>query len=233
MTPHIEAKKEDIAKIVLMPGDPLRAKFIANNYLTNVKQVNSIRNMLMFTGDYNGTKVTVAGGGMGCPSIGIYSFELFKFYDVDSIIRIGSAGSYSKDLNLYDLVLATESYSDSTSFSELVLNEKSHISKPSSDLNNKIINSAKELNKKINLGRIHSSDVFYSSRSLEKTIQDTQALAVEMESYSLFINAKKLNKQAACILTISDSLVTKKETSPLERQEAFKDMMEIALNTLK
>lgn len=230
MTPHIEAKKGDIAKIVLMPGDPLRAKFIAETYLSNVKLVNTVRNMFMYTGEYKGKKISVAGSGMGQPSIGIYSFELFKFYDVDSIIRIGSAGSYTKDLNLYDIVLATEAYSDSNTFARLILGSNNHIEKPSDKLNEKIIASAKKLNKHITLGRIHSSDVFYSSRSLDDTIKETEALAVEMESYALFVNAKKLQKKAACLLTISDSLVTKEETSAQERQEAFKEMMEIALN---
>ncbi|MGL4342995.1 MAG: purine-nucleoside phosphorylase [Metamycoplasmataceae bacterium] len=232
MTPHINAKKEDIAKIVLMPGDPLRAKFIADNYLKNVKLVNEVRNMLMFTGEYNGKKVTIAGGGMGCPSIGIYSYELFKFYDVDSIIRIGSAGSYTKELNLYDLVLATEAYSDNSSFSELVLGEKNNTSLPSNELNEKIIKIANEKQKKLHIGRIHSSDVFYSSRSFEETLKITKSIAVEMESYALFINAKKLNKKAACILTISDSLVTHEATSAEERQNSFKEMVELALGIL-
>lgn len=230
MTPHIEAKKGEIAKIVLMPGDPLRAKFIADTYLKNVKLVNTVRNMFMYTGEYNGKKISVAGSGMGQPSIGIYSYELFKFYDVDSIIRIGSAGSFTKDLDLFDIVLATEAYSDSNSFAKLVLGTEDYLIKPSQELNNQIIESAKKLNKKITTGRIYSSDVFYSSRKLDDTIKQTKALAVEMESYALFVNAQKLNKKAACLLTISDSLITKRETSSKERQEAFSEMMEIALN---
>ncbi|WP_027334119.1 purine-nucleoside phosphorylase [Mycoplasma elephantis] len=229
MTPHINAKPGSIAKTVLMPGDPLRAKYIAETYLKNVELVSSVRNVLMYTGEYNGKKISVAASGMGCPSIGIYSYELFKFYDVDNIIRIGSAGSYIKNLDLYTTVLATESYSDSSAFSELVLGETTNIAKPSESLNKKLRESAKKLNIKLVEGRIHSSEVFYASRPLEETIKITKSLAVEMESYALFINAKKLNKNAACLLTISDNLITHKETTPLERQNSFNDMMKIAL----
>lgn len=232
MTPHINAKKGEIAKTVLMPGDPLRAKFIAEKYLTDVKQVNNVRNMFMFTGKYNGKEVTIAGSGMGQPSIGIYSFELFNFYDVENIIRIGSAGSYKEDLDLYEVVLAIDSYSDSTSFGELVLGEKTHIQEPSMDLNKKLEESAKSNNIKITKGRIHSSDVFYSSRPLDQTIATTKAICVEMESYALFTNAKKLNKKAACLLTISDNLVTHKETSSEEREQKFMKMVEVALGIL-
>ena len=233
MTPHIQAKKGEIAKTVLMPGDPLRAKFIAEKFLDNVKQVNSVRNMFMYTGTYKGKEVTIAGSGMGQPSIGIYSFELFKFYDVDNIIRIGSAGAYKKELELYDIVLANEAQSDSTIFSENLLLEKTHIAKPSKELNEKIENSAKKQGIKINKGRIHSSDIFYSSIPLEQRIKTTQADCVEMESYALFTNAKALNKNAACLVTISDNLITKKETTPQEREQKFLKMVEVALGILE
>ena len=229
MTPHINAKKGQIAKTVLMPGDPLRAQFIAKNFLKNVKKVSSVRNMFMFTGEYKGKKISVCGSGMGQPSIGIYSYELFKFYDVENIIRIGSAGSYKKDLHLYDVVLATSAYSDSTAFSDLVLGEKLHVLKPSNKLNKKIEEKADELKIKLHKGRVHSSDVFYSSRSLKDTIKTTKSICVEMESAALFANAKKLKKNASCLLTISDNLITKEETSSKERQEAFTTMMELAL----
>lgn len=232
MTPHINAKKEDIAKTVLMPGDPLRAKFIAEKFLDNVKLVNTVRNMFMFTGEYKGKKVTIAGSGMGQPSIGIYSYELFKFYDVDNIIRIGSAGSYKKDLGLYEVVLANDSYSDSKTYGQLVLDVDTHIQTPSEHLNEKLKESAKKLNIPLNVGRIHSSDVFYNSRPLEETIQTTQADCVEMESYALFTNAKKLNKNAACLVTISDNLITHEETSSEEREKRFLKMVEIALGIL-
>ena len=232
MTPHINAKKGEIAKTVLMPGDPLRAKFIADNYLENVRLVNEVRNMFMYTGTYKGKEVTIAGSGMGCPSIGIYSFELFKFYDVDNIIRIGSAGSYKAEIKIYDLILATEAISDNSSFAELVLEESIDVVFPSQKLNDKLIASASKLGKKITKGRVHSSEVFYSSISTEERIKRTKAIAVEMESYALFINAKKLGKQAACILTVSDNIITKEESSSEERQNSFKDMMEVALGIL-
>lgn len=232
MTPHINAKKEDIAKTVLMPGDPLRAKFIAEKFLDNVKLVNTVRNMFMFTGEYKGKKVTIAGSGMGQPSIGIYSYELFKFYDVENIVRIGSAGSYKKDLVLYEVVLAKDSYSDSKTYGQLVLDVDTHVQTPSEKLNEKLKESAKKLNINLNIGRIHSSDVFYNSRPLEETIQATQADCVEMESYALFTNAKKLNKNAACLVTISDNLITHEETSSKEREKKFLKMVEIALGIL-
>ncbi len=232
MTPHISAKKEDIAKTVLMPGDPLRAKFIAEKFLDNVKLVNTVRNMLMFTGEYKGKKVTIAGSGMGQPSIGIYSYELFKFYDVDNIIRIGSAGSYKKELGLYEVVLAKDSYSDSKTYGQLVLDVDTHIQTPSKFLNDKLIESAQKLNISLNIGRVHSSDVFYNSRPLEETIQTTKADCVEMESYALFTNAKKLDKNAACLVTISDNLITHEETSSEEREKTFLKMVEIALGIL-
>ncbi|CAM9109845.1 purine-nucleoside phosphorylase [Mycoplasma marinum] len=232
MTPHINAKKGEIAKTVLMPGDPLRAKYIADNFLTDVKQVNTIRNMLMFTGKFEGKEVSICGSGMGQPSIGIYSYELFEFYGVDNIIRIGSAGSYKADLKLYDVVLATSAYTDSDAFSRIVLEESKHILEPAQELNNKIKASAKNLDIKLHEARIHSSDVFYGSRSLEDTISITGADCVEMESAALFINAEKTGKKAACLLTISDNLITKEETSAEERQTAFADMMKVALGIL-
>lgn len=233
MTPHINAKKGEIAKTVLMPGDPLRAKFIAETFLEDVKLVNQVRNMFMYTGTYKGKPVTIAGSGMGCPSIGIYSFELFKFYDVENIIRIGSAGSYKEDLKLYELVLATEAYSDSTSFAELVLEEKTNVTKASPKLNELIEKSAQKQGINFKEGRVHSSDVFYSSIPLAKRIETTQSLCVEMESYALFTNAKKLNKNAACLLTISDNLITSEETSAEERQNKFLEMMKVALGILE
>lgn len=229
MTPHIKAKPGEIAKTVLMPGDPLRAKYIAENFLEEYKQVNDVRNMFFFTGKYKGKEITIAASGMGCPSIGIYSYELYNFYGVENIIRIGSAGSYEKDLKLYDVLLATSAYSDNSSFAKLVLNEDINEIAGSEELNNKIRKVAKTQGFDLKEGKVHSSDVFYSSRSLEKTIQESQARAVEMESFALFVNAKKLNKKAACILTISDNLITKEETSAEERQNNFKKMMELAL----
>ncbi|UUM20003.1 MULTISPECIES: purine-nucleoside phosphorylase [unclassified Mycoplasma] len=234
MTPHINAKKGEIAKLVIMPGDPKRAEFIAQNYLDpDYKLVNSVRNMFMFTGTYKGRPVTIAGSGMGCPSIGIYSYELFKFYDVDTIIRVGSAGSYLKELGLYELVLATEAYADSDAFRRMALGKEGNVAYPSRKINTQIQKIAQNLDIKLNLGRVHSSDVFYSSVPLNKRIEQTKSICVEMESYALFNNAELTGKKAACLLTISDNLITKEETSTSERQTAFTKMMEIALNLAK
>jgi purine-nucleoside phosphorylase len=233
-TPHIDLENKDlIAKTVLMPGDPLRAKFIADTFLTDVVQINSVRNMFGYTGKYKGKKVTVMGSGMGMPSIGIYSYELYKFYDVENIIRIGSAGSYSKDLGLYEVVLASEAYSESSYAKTMGVTSAKKL-KPSKALNNKLLKTAEKLGVPVHLTTIHSSDVFYRVR-FEDYIDINQkygAMCVEMESFALFANAKHLGKKAACLLTISDSLVTHEATSPLERQEAFTKMMEIALNSL-
>ena len=229
MTPHIEAKKGEIAKTVLMPGDPLRAKFIADNFLTDVKLVNKVRNIFAYTGKYHGKEVTVMASGMGMPSIGIYSHELYEFYDVENIIRIGSAGAYTSSLNLYDIVLATDVYSLS-SFAK-VQGYENDIIEADKTLNEKIRSTAINLNKKIVEGRVYSSDVFYGNVDINYLYNEKKCLCVEMESFALFYNAKKLNKKATCILTISDNLITKEETTSEERQNAFKDMMELALET--
>lgn len=231
-TPHIEAHKEDIAKVVLMPGDPLRAKFIAETFLTDVKKFNTVRNMFGYTGLYKGKEVSVMGSGMGMPSIGIYSYELYTEYDVESIIRIGSAGSYSERANVYDVVLADSAYSES-SFAKVAFNYEEDVLTPSATLNERLLVSAEKLGVDVITGRIHSSDVFYrdSGTNWEELRDNHDVLCVEMESFALFANAKKLDKKAACILTISDSFVTQEVTSAEERQTAFTKMMEIALDT--
>lgn len=234
-TPHINADKSQIAKLVIMPGDPLRAKYIAETYLEDVVQVNSIRNMFGFTGTYKGNKVTVMGSGMGMPSIGIYSYELFKFYDVEAIIRVGSAGSYTKDLNLYDVVLAESCYSES-SFAKVASNTQEDVLYPSASLNASLKENAKQLGIAIHETRIHSSDVFYREENAVPftTVRDEFGCGcVEMESFALFNNANVLGKKAACLVTISDSLVTHEVTSADERQTAFTKMMEIALAVAK
>lgn len=229
MTPHNEAKYGSIAKTVLMPGDPLRAKFVAETYLDNVKLVNEIRGMYAYTGTYKGHEITIMASGMGMPSIGIYSYELYKFYDVENIIRIGSAGSYSENINVYDIVLATESYSKS-SYAK-VQGYENDIIKSDNYLNQIILKNAEKLNKKIIMGKIYSSDVFYTESTIEdyNNLYNDGCLCTEMESFALFYNAKKLNRRAACLLTISDNLVTKVETTSEERQNSFTDMIEVAL----
>jgi purine-nucleoside phosphorylase len=232
-TPHIELKdKSLIAKTVLMPGDPLRAKFIADTYLKDVVQINGVRNMFGYTGTYKGRKITVMGSGMGMPSIGIYSYELFKFYDVDNIIRIGSAGAYTDQLKLYDVVLAKNSWSESSYAKTMGVSSKKKLS-AAKQLNTKLKRTAKRLDIPVTEATIHSSDVFYRVNGDEyKAIYEKQgAVCVEMESFALFANALATGKNAACLLTISDSLVTHEATSAEERQNAFTRMMEIALNT--
>ena len=233
-TPHNEAKKGQFAKTVLMPGDPLRAKFIAETFLENPVQVNGVRGMLGYTGTYKGKEISVMGGGMGMPSIGIYSYELFTEYDVDKIIRIGSAGSYSNELKLYDVVLVTGAVSEST-YAKVQSGYEVDITYPSKELTEELRNAAKELNIPVKEGYAHSSDVFYRQPSdakpayWEKLRDERGCLCVEMESFALFHNANVTGKQAACLLTISDSFVSTEVTSAEERQNCFTNMMKIAL----
>ena len=230
MTPHIEANLGEIAKTVLMPGDPLRAKYVADNFLTDVKLVNKVRNIFAYTGFYKGKEVTIMASGMGMPSIGIYSYELYKFYNVENIIRIGSAGAYTKDINLYDVILASDAYSMS-SFAKVQGCDSETIN-ASDKLNNKIKEVATKTNKEIKVGRIHSSDVFYGNVDINDLYENKKCLCIEMEAFALFYNALKLNKNATCLLTISDNLITKEETTAEERQNSFNDMIELALDTV-
>lgn len=232
MTPHIEAKKGDIAKTVIMPGDPLRAKYIADNFLENPRLVNQVRGMLAYTGTYKGKEVTVMGSGMGMPSIGIYSYELYKEYEVEQIIRIGTAGAYTKDLNLYDLLLVQKCYSES-SYGSTQNGSKDEFKEASFPLNFHIQEAAQELGKHLTIACIHSSDVFYKENDNFKELYERYGcLACEMESFALFHNASVLGKKAACILTISDNLVTKEETTSRERQNSLKDMIELSLESV-
>ncbi|SHH60046.1 purine-nucleoside phosphorylase [Clostridium grantii] len=230
-TAHIEVKEKGIiAKTILMPGDPLRAKFIADTFLENVVKFNNVRNMFGYTGTYKGKKISVMASGMGMASIGIYSYELFKFYDVENIIRIGSCGAYTKDLNLYDVIIVDEAWSES-SFAKVQNGYDKDIIAASPELNKKLEEISKDLGVEIHKARIHSSDIFYRENFEEfKNIYQNQGcVAVEMESFALFHNANVLGKKAACLLTVSDNLVTHEATTSEERQEAFTKMMEIAL----
>ena len=230
-TPHIESKKEDIAKVVLMPGDPLRAKYIAENFLENFRVINTVRNMFGYTGTYKGHEVTVFASGMGMPSMGIYSYELFKFYDVETIIRIGSAGSYTEDLDLYEVLLVEGAFSEST-YAKTQGNETRNILYSNKEINNKIEEKANQLGIKLNKGIVHSSDVFYKENdNFRELVANYGCLACEMETFALFHNANVLNKKASAIVTISDNLVTHKETTSEERQNSFTNMMKIALET--
>ena len=233
-TPHIMCNdKAQIANTVLMPGDPLRAKYIADNFLTDVIEINNVRNMLGYTGYYNGKRITVMASGMGMPSIGIYSYELYSFYDVETIVRIGSAGSYDLDLKVYDTVLVKDSYSD-TSYAKVAFGYKSKIMKPTKTINNKLKKIAAKKNIELKEERIYSSDVFYSTNSNFMDIKKKWGcMAVEMESFALFANAHALGKKAACLLTISDSLVSGEKTTSLEREKNLNNMIKIALELAK
>lgn len=232
-TAHNKASLGEIAKTVLMPGDPLRAKYIAEKFLENPVQFNTVRNMFGYTGTYKGKEISVMGSGMGMPSIGIYSYELYKFYDVDNIIRIGSSGAYTEELKLFDLVLVEKAWSEST-FALVQNGDKSDIQYPSEHLNRIIEESANKLGKPIVKSCTHSSDVFYHEDNVDghkEFFEKHGCTCVEMESFALFSNAKVLGKNAACLLTISDSLVTHEATTPEQRELSFTNMMEVALET--
>ena len=228
-TPHNAAKLGDIAKTVLLPGDPLRAKFIAENFLENPVQFNTVRNMFGYTGTYQGKKVSVMGTGMGMPSFGIYVSELFKFYDVDRVIRVGSAGAYSPDCELFDLVLAQGACTDSNFAYQYELNG-TYSAICTFDLLLKAYEEAKKNNMKVHVGNIFSSDLFYSAHPENwKKWADMGCLAVEMETYALYCLAQQYHKEALTILTISDSFITHKETTAKERETGFTNMMKVAL----
>lgn len=228
-TPHIEAKAGDFAKTVLMPGDPLRAKFIADTYLQNVRCVNQVRGMLAYTGTYRGREISVMGSGMGMPSIGIYSYELFNFYGVENIIRVGSAGAIQDDVNVMDVVIGMGAsvVSDYPNQFEC----PGHLA-PLADyeLLSKAVETAKELGANVRVGNILSEDAFYSERSKD-CYKKMGVLAVEMESGALYLNAARAGKRALCILTISDHLYREEELSSEQRQVGFGNMIEIALET--
>ena len=232
MTPHNEALKSDIAKTVIMPGDPLRAKYIAETYLQDAKLVNSVRGIYAYTGKYNEKTVTVMASGMGIPSMGIYSYELFKFYDVDSIIRIGTAGAYSDDLNLLDVILVDKSYSKSA-YAKVLNNNYNETIPASRDLNSRIIQEAEKENVKLRIGNILCSENFYCCGKEYEKPEEHDCLGVEMESFALFANAICLNKKAACIVTISDIVGKDAEISAEERQNSLDAMIKLALNSVE
>ncbi|NLY45142.1 MAG: purine-nucleoside phosphorylase [Tissierella sp.] len=228
-TAHISAKKGDIAETILLPGDPLRAKFIADTFLEDVVQFNAVRNMFGYTGTYKGKKISVMGSGMGVPSIGIYSYELINFYGVKNLIRVGSCGAYNEDLKLYDIILGMGACTNS--------NYAHHYELPGTfsaiaswDLLYKAKQVADQKGIDIKVGNILSSDVFYNANpDAYKKWASMGVLAVEMEAYALYCNAAAAGVNALTILTVSDSLVTKLETTSDERETGFSKMMEIAL----
>lgn len=230
-SPHIEANHTDeIAKTVIMPGDPLRAKFIAENFLTDVTCFNKVRNILGFTGYYKGKKISVMASGMGCASIGIYSYELFKFYDVENIVRIGSTGSYVPDCKVHDLLLVTAAYSDST-YAKIANNDERSVIPASDQLNEMLKQSAQKLNREMREVVAYTTDVFYSNViKYQDMVKNHNCSCVEMEAFALFANADMLGKRASCLLTVSDSFVTGESLGHTERQNSFVNMMEVALS---
>jgi len=233
-TPHIEAtSKDEVAKVVLMPGDPLRAKKIADTYLEEAILFNQVRGMLGFTGTYNGKRISVMGSGMGLGSIGIYSYELFKFYDVDVIMRVGSCGATSPDLDILDIVLADHAYS-SEIFAKVAHGYDEKHFKGSERVSETVKKVAAEQNLKITEGDIASGNVFYTTieRVMDEVLIENPPIAVEMEAFALFANARALNKEAACLLTVSDQLAREeKNLSSEARQNAFDEMMVLSLTT--
>ena len=230
MTVHIESKKDEIANIVLMPGDPKRFEYIAKNYLDDYKMVNDVRNMFAYTGSYKGKRITLFPSGMGIPSMGIYSYELFKEYDVDYIIRIGSCGAYDKNLKLNDIILVDYSISDSN-YAKLLDNYKKNYIESNRELNNIILNTANSMNMKIFEGNIYSSETFYENVDYKKRNKKYNALGVEMETFSLFNNARLLNKKASCLLTVSDSFCYSDKLTSEDREQKLNDMIVIALES--
>jgi len=231
MSVHISAKPSDIARVVIMPGDPLRAKYIAEKYLSEAVLINDVRMNLGYTGFYEDTKVTVMASGMGMASMGIYAHELFTIYDVDKIIRVGSCGSYHEEIKLRDLILVEKSFTLSN-FAYQEGGKAIDIAKASSFLNQTILERAHKKEIDIKMGTINCSDVFYHDYEDER-IKENYCLGVEMESFSLFYIATKLNKEAACILTVSDNLVTKEELSSTDREQTFDAAITLVLDSIK
>ena len=235
MTPHNEAKKEDIAKIVIMPGDPLRAKYIAENFLENYKLVNSVRNVFAYTGFYKEKRITVMASGMGMPSMGIYSYELYKFYNVENIIRIGSCGAYTNDLNLLDVVLVNKSYTEGN-FAKNMTGTECHTVKASNKLNSIIENVSKENNIKCikaNVACTECFDPYLDNPNLfiSRLPKEENIIASEMESFSLFYTASQLKKNASCLLTVVDSICKKESLTSHQRQISLNNMIKLSLES--
>lgn len=233
-TMHIESRKEDIADIVLMPGDPNRAKYIADNFLTDVKIVNRVRNLTAYTGYYKKRKVTVFPSGMGIPSACIYTYELYKFYDVKKIIRIGTAGAFSKEVSILDVVLSSSIYSLST-YPLLFDGDNITEIEASKKLNEKISDTAKKLNINLKMGKTITSDVFdvyVDGDKFRKNFKDEEYLACEMEGFGILYLAKKLNKEASVMMSIVDSKFEKKNLTSEEREKSLNEMIYLALESI-
>ena len=234
-TPHNEANLGEIAKTVIMPGDPLRAKYIAENFLDDYKLVNSVRGIYTYTGKYKGKEITVMASGMGMPSMGIYSYELYKFYEVENIIRIGSCGSYKPTLKLFDIILAEKTFSESN-FALTLNNDDCHIVSSDSELNSKIIDTAQNNNINIFSGNTVCTDCFdlYMTdvnQFLARVPDGFNPVSAEMEAFALFYVAKLLNKKAACLMSVVDSKYIKEIATPEERQTGLNNMIKLALDS--
>ncbi len=228
MSTHIESNINDIAKTVLMPGDPKRCEYIAKKFLSNAKIINNVRGMTAYTGYYKSKQITVFPSGMGIPSMGIYSYELFKEYNVENIIRIGTMGSYT-NLQLKDIVLVENSITNSN-YGRYLCNYQNININSNAELNSKIELSAQELNLKINKGNIYSSDVFYEqNNNFQEKVAKYSVLGVEMESFALLLNAKLLNKKATTLLMVSDSFILADKLSSLEREQGLDNLIILAL----
>jgi purine-nucleoside phosphorylase len=231
MSLHISAAPGSIAPVVLMPGDPLRAKFIADNFLEHAQQVSHTRNVFFYTGTYKGKRISVGASGMGCPSIGIYSYELYKEYDVDCIIRIGTCGSYHPHIGLYEIINTDYACSEST-FAHCAFGYEGDQMAHQGSAFDHINKTASVMGLKIRSGNIHSSDVFYrAAPGIPAVAQKHDCLAVEMEAFALFANARYLNRSAATLLTVSDVIPTREEISPDARERSLKTMIELALES--
>ena len=230
MTVHIESNKEDISNNILMPGDPKRCEYIAKNYLQDYKIVNNVRGMTAYTGYYKGKRITIFPSGMGIPSMGIYSYELYKYYDVENIIRIGSCGGYNHTLKLKDIILVDNSYSQST-YAKYLDGYQDNLVKSTKNLNDIILKTSNELNMNIIKGTICSTDVFYEKDYKNKPIEEYNILGVEMESFALFNNARTLGKNAACLLTVSDLFFSEDKLTSLEIEQNLNEMIVLALES--
>ena len=228
MTAHISSEIQDIAEIVIMPGDPLRSQMIAEKFLENPVLVNNVRGVQGYTGTYNGKKVTVMASGMGNPSMGIYSYELFKFYNVNKIIRIGSIGAMNKNIKIKDLIIAENVYTN-TNYNNFYINNGEGYISGSKELSTQAKEIAEKNNMNYHLGNILCSDTFYTDEDEIKKAADNNLLGVEMEGAALYLNAQRCQKQALVICTVSNNLITGEETSSEERQNAFTDMIKLAL----
>ena len=233
MSIHISATPGDIAPIVLMPGDPLRAKYIACHFLSDTRLVSETRNCLFFTGSFQGKSISVGASGMGCPSIGIYSYELYTEYRVDTIIRIGTCGAYDTNLKLFDLINVSQAVSES-SFALTAWGMEGSVMDHQGKAFDMINEVAAQKKRDLHRGAIHSSDVFYSNQEgFSPLAMQHNCLGVEMESFALFANAKHLQKNAACLLTVSDLILAKEKLSPEQREKALLPMIELALDSAR